>query len=347
MVAGGTLAMSVMPTCANCGTALNGPYCSNCGQKASDYHRPFWWIAGEFLDSVFGYDSRTFRTIWLLFAEPGEFTRRYNAGQRASLLPPFRLFVIATIVFFLTLQLTGLAMVAFKSRTFSAADLPPEAVAALKKESGATISFDAKGEGDTISIVTMELFVPAEAIEPVKLTEEQKRGVGAVSQAIEVEAKGADANEAGWLRWLEARALRVSQGYERALADPIKLNGPLNIWLPRLMLVLVPIFALLLAVMHWWPRVFLIEHVIFSVHIHTVVFVALALLALGAAILGDSGFQWAVWLLLGIYLWMAMYRVYGRSWWLTTLKFAGLLMVYSVVLMAGLGFVFLMALSEV
>jgi hypothetical protein len=44
---------------------------------------------------------------------------------------------------------------------------------------------------------------------------------------------------------------------------------------------------------------------------------------------------------------MAMYRVYGRSWWLTTLKFAGLLMVYSVVLMAGLGFVFLMALSEV
>ena len=39
------------------------------------------------------------------------------------------------------------------------------------------------------------------------------------------------------------------------------------------MLVLVPIFALLLAVMHWWPRVYLIEHLVFSIHIHTVVFV--------------------------------------------------------------------------
>lgn len=336
--------MSVMPTCANCGTALNGPYCSNCGQKASDYHRPFWWIFGEFLDSVFGYDSRTFRTIWLLFAEPGEFTRRYNAGQRASLLPPFRLFVIATIVFFLTLQVTGLAMVAFKMRTVSVANLSPEAVAAIKRETGAELTIEKDG---TMSIVTMELFVPAEAIEPVKLTEEQKRNLASPGEAIKVEAQSANEDEAGWLRWLLAKADRVAQGYEHALADPIKLNGPLNVWLPRLMLVLVPIFALLLAVMHWWPRVFLIEHLIFSVHIHTVVFVALALVALGAAILGDAGFLWAVWSILAIYLWMAMYRVYGRSWWLTTLKFAALLMVYSVVLMAGLGFVFVMALSEV
>src|SRR5689334_24122640 len=88
--------MSVLPACANCNTTLQGPYCSNCGQKASDYHRPIWWILGEFMDAVFSFDSRTFRTLWLLFGEPGEFTRRYNSGQRASLLPPFRLFVIAT-----------------------------------------------------------------------------------------------------------------------------------------------------------------------------------------------------------------------------------------------------------
>jgi len=48
------------------------------------------------MDAVFSFDSRTFRTLWLLFGEPGEFTRRYNSGHRASLLPPFRLFVIAT-----------------------------------------------------------------------------------------------------------------------------------------------------------------------------------------------------------------------------------------------------------
>lgn len=336
--------MSVLPACANCGTALNGPYCSNCGQKASDLHRPFWWILGEFLDSVFGYDSRTFRTLWLLFAEPGEFTRRYNAGQRASMLPPFRLFLIATLVFFLTLQATGLAMVAFKTRSLSLDSLPPETVEAIKKESNAELTIT---NGDKVNVVTMELFVPAEAVESIRLTDEQKKGVAEVRQALGSESKTATAEEAGWLKWIESKGTRVADGYERVLADPIKLNGPLNTWLPRLMLVLVPIFALLLAMMHWWPRVFLFEHLVFSIHIHTVVFVALSLAALGAAVLGNAGFLWAVWLILSVYLWMAMYRVYGRSWWLTTLKFAGLLLVYSVVLTAGLGMIFVIALSEV
>jgi hypothetical protein len=336
--------MAVMPECANCGTPLQGPYCSNCGQKASDYHRPLWWIFGEFLDSVFNYDSRTFRTIWLLFADPGEFTRRYNEGKRASLLPPFRLFIVATVVFFLTLQLTGLAMVAFKTETISLKDLPPAAVAELRKSkpNGVTISDD-----DTRTVVTMEFFVPASAIQYVKLTEEQKRSIVGAEDAIKVDAEGASAEEKEWIAWIGERAKRIRQGYERALADPVKLNGPLNVWLPRLMLVLVPVFALLLAIMHWWPRTFLIEHLVFSTHIHTVVFVALSLVAVAAAFLGDAGFLWSVWLILAIYLWMAMYRVYGRSWWLTSLKFAALLLVYSGILTAGFGLVFVLALSEV
>lgn len=337
--------MTVLPACANCGTALSGPFCSNCGQKASDTHRPIWWIFGEFLDSVFGYDSRTFRTLWLLFAEPGEFTRRYNAGQRASMLPPFRLFVIATLVFFLTLQVTGLAIVAFKTSTVSIESLPPEAVEALrKKKTNAQVTVD---DGKNLSVVTMELFVPAESVERVTLTADQKRGMAEAGNAIEIDAKGADQNEKDWLRWIETKGKRISEGYEHALADPIKLNGPLNVWLPRLMLVLVPIFALLLAVMHWWPKVYLFEHVVFSIHIHTVVFVVLALVAVAAAFLGHSNFLWAVWLILAIYLWMAMYRVYERSWWLTSLKFVALLMVYSIVLMVGLGSIFLIALSEI
>lgn len=332
--------MTVMPSCANCGTALNGPYCSNCGQKASDYHRPFWWIFGEFLDSVFNYDSRTFRTIWLLFAEPGEFTRRYNAGQRASLLPPFRLFVVASVVFFLTLQLTGLAMVAFQIERVPLSSLPEAAVAEMRRNSPDKI----KG-GDTIDTLSFKFFVPADTIKPITLTEEQKKSM--LDATVDPQDKLADAEEAAWLRWVQEKIGRIQLGIEHAMADPMKLNGPLNTWLPRLMLVLVPVFALLLAVMHWWPRVFLIEHLVFSTHIHTVLFVTLSLVALATAILGDAGFLWSVWLILAVYLWMAMYRVYGRSWWLTSLKYLALLLVYSIVLMAGLGTVFVLALAEV
>ena len=194
----------------------------------------------------------------------------------------------------------------------------------------------------------MEFFVPASEIKRVELSDEQKRDVIGVRSELQKDvAKGGDPNDAAWAQWLDGKIKRITEGYEHALADPIKLNGPLNTWLPRLMLVLVPVFALLLAVMHWWPRVFLIEHLVFSTHIHTVVFVALSLVALTTAILGDSGFLWSVWLILAIYLWMAMYRVYGRSWWLTTLKFFAVLLVYSVILSAGVGITFLLALSEV
>jgi hypothetical protein len=193
----------------------------------------------------------------------------------------------------------------------------------------------------------MDVFVPASSIHPVKLTPAQKRDIGAGQASIEIDAKTADADERGWLNWLQAKSKRVTEGYERALADPMSLNAPLNQWLPRLMLVLVPVFALLLAVMHWWPKVYLAEHVVFSVHVHTVVFVALSLSALAVALVGGSGFLWAVWLILFVYLWMAMYRVYARSWWLTTIKFLVLMFVYSIVLSIGLGAVFVLALSEV
>ncbi len=331
--------MAVLPSCANCGTALNGPYCSNCGQKASDLNRPIWWILGEFLDAVFSYDSRTFRTIWLLVSEPGAFTQKYIAGQRASLLPPFRLFVIATFVFFLTLQLTDLALVAFKVRPGT----PADAVVVVPSRTGAEVPVAKPGPVPG-TIVEMEIFVPASSIKHVKLTEKQKEDIS--SGPVNVEVEGATEEEKTFLKGLERSLSRVSEGYQRALEDPMKLNGPLNVWLPRLMLVLVPVFAILLAVMHWWPRVFLMEHLIFSLHVHTVVFFAMAVSALVAAMLGGGGFLWAVWLILLVYLWMAMQLVYGRSWWLTSIKFGILLAVYSTILMAGLGTIFVLALSE-
>jgi hypothetical protein len=337
--------MSVLPSCANCGTALNGPFCSNCGQKASDLHRPIWWIAGEFLDAVFSYDSRTFRTLWLLFSEPGEFTRRYLIGKRASLLPPFRLFVIATVVFFLLLQMTGVALVAFRMETRSLAGLSKAEIAELKAKAGSAVRV---GDKEMMTFVTMDLFAPADAAHKVKLSPQQKKMVEDAQVRIETDARGeASKEDKDWVQWITATSARVTRGYEQVLADPVKINAPLNVWLPRLMLVLVPIFALLLAAGHWWPRVYLAEHLVFSVHIHTVIFVALSLAVVVVAIAGASGFLWPVWAILTVYVWMAMYHVYGRSWWLTTIKLAVILMIYSIILTMGLGVIFLIALSEV
>ncbi len=340
--------MSVMPACANCNTALQGPYCSNCGQKASDYHRPIWWILGEFMDAVLSFDSRTFRTLWLLFGEPGEFTRRYNSGHRASLLPPFRLFVIATFLFFLTLQSTGLALVAFETKSTPLKDLPPEAVKALQHHHspGAVVANDS----NTVNSVQLEFFVPIVAGSPrAGLTAEQKAEFE--KDAADMDAKAAeekDEDSRGWYKTLRSYGRRVLQGYERATEDPLKLNTPLNVWLPRIMLLLVPIFALLLALMHWWPRVYYIEHLIFALHIHTVLFFGLTIVALAVAAFGTAGFlELALGPILLVYFWMAMQRVYRRGWILTTAKTAVILLVYSVILIASLSLALMQALTEI
>ncbi|MCE9522671.1 MAG: DUF3667 domain-containing protein, partial [Alphaproteobacteria bacterium] len=275
-------------------------------------------------------------------AQPGEFTRRYNSGQRASLLPPFRLFVIATLVFFLTLQATGLALVAFRSDRVAIAALPAQAADALKTQTGVVVA-DRKFE----TRVAVDFFVPAKAVGNNNLSAEEQREIADVGKSLKVEVDSATPDEAAGMRWVETTVKRAMLGYEHARADPVKLNGPLNIWLPRLMLVLVPIFALLLALMHWSPKVYLFEQLVFSIHIHTVIFVAMSVVAVGAAILGSADYLGFVWLLLAVYLLLAMRRVYGRSWWLTTLKGVALLFVYSIVLSIGLASIFLIALTEV
>src|SRR6185503_13011366 len=147
-----------------------------------------------------------------------------------------------------------------------------------------------------------------------------------------------DADEAGIMKEISRYGKRVLEGFEKAAEDPIRLNGPLNVWLPRVMLFLVPVFALLLPVIHWWPRVYLVEHLIFSLHLHTVLFVGLTIVALAVGIFGAAGFlEIAVWPIMFVYFIMAMKRVYNRGWFLTTVKSVGILLIYSVILTATLG----------
>lgn len=311
--------MTDSATCANCGAVRSGPFCSQCGQGARELNRPIWWIIGEFLDAVFSYDSRTFRTLWLLAAAPGEFTRQYMAGKRASLLPPFRLFVIATALFFIVLQWTGVSLIVFH---------PPVTPA------------------DGLDGLGIEFMVPAHNGPVAPLTAEQKKAMAEVRLSIET-GNAVEAGDPASQKESIAFVSRLWAGIERLLEDPTRINEPLSIWLPRLMLVLVPVLALMLAVMHWWPRVYLIEHLVFSVHLHTLMFLLFTLATLGVAAGGWFDIGWAILPFLALYILVAMKRVYGRGWVLTLVKLFWLLLAYFTVLVIGMAFVLLAVLQDI
>jgi len=92
--------------CKNCNAVLLGRYCADCSQ-AADVHVPSTLeLLHDMLEGLTHSDSRLWRTLKLLWFKPGMLTQEFVAGRRVAYLPPFRLYLILSIVFFLIASFT-------------------------------------------------------------------------------------------------------------------------------------------------------------------------------------------------------------------------------------------------
>ena len=92
--------------CLNCGAPLAGPYCHECGQHAH-VHRTIGAFFHDFAHGVLHFEGKIFRTLPLLVWRPGELTRRYIDGQRATFVSPIALFLFCVFLTFAVMGLTG------------------------------------------------------------------------------------------------------------------------------------------------------------------------------------------------------------------------------------------------
>jgi hypothetical protein len=92
--------------CLNCGAALAGPYCHECGQQAH-VHRTLTSFFHDFLHGVLHFEGKIWRTLPLLAWKPGDLTRCYIAGQRARFVSPVALFLFTVFLTFAAMNLTG------------------------------------------------------------------------------------------------------------------------------------------------------------------------------------------------------------------------------------------------
>jgi hypothetical protein len=86
--------------CPNCRTAIAGPWCYACGQRAERYDRSIWRLTEEALEGLTHLDGRFWRTLPQLILKPGKLTRDYLDGHRAAEIPPFRLFLVVLLIVF-------------------------------------------------------------------------------------------------------------------------------------------------------------------------------------------------------------------------------------------------------
>ena len=89
-----------MSQCLNCGAELGGPFCAACGQRFVPVDPTVSEIAGDAWQELSGYDGRIAATFRGLL-HPGRLTRDYLQGRRARYLPPVRLYLTVSLIYFL------------------------------------------------------------------------------------------------------------------------------------------------------------------------------------------------------------------------------------------------------
>ena len=320
--------------CQNCSSPLSGPFCAQCGQHDIDYHRSFHYLIHDLLENVFHFEGKFFVTVAWLLAKPGRITVEFLAGRRASQLNPLRFYIFVSVLFFLGLALLNHGHLI---------DIPRQQVNKLQ--------LDLTNEAKRVENLVGD-FTPAEKAElGRRIGEEasQNRGkfdrdaiIAAIREARQTAAPPPAAAPESKRPTTKVRIDR-SSSFGRNLARKLS-SGELtvsDIWdalehrVPSMLFLGVPLFALFLKLFYLGSRRFYVEHLIFSLHLHTWLFLVfmvgngyLKLAALGPGWLDDLC-GWAIGLWAPWYCFRSFRVVYGQGRGKTALKLVLLALVHS------------------
>jgi len=97
---------SIYSECLNCGDPVPKNYCGNCGQKFQPTKLPLRLYLEDTVETLFNIDNRVFKTLKDLLLKPGKITTEYIDGHRASYLPPLRIYISVSLIYFFFAILT-------------------------------------------------------------------------------------------------------------------------------------------------------------------------------------------------------------------------------------------------
>lgn len=369
--------------CRNCGAALYGEFCYACGQPRIGWVRHLRELGADFVDSVLNIDGRFLRTLATLFFRPGRMTVDYLAGARGRYASPFRLFFVLCALAFLLLHLNveigdGIREdpVALAIETAPTAEAVDRALAeALADRAGTPPAASAAaGEADPAAGVTGVSARAERARERLIAQAERRRKWIRERDAALAEGRTPPADPSqptitfgGEQPWhptanplridglpetlntaLNLRIGRMQRAIATARADPEPIIAAIFAKLPLALLVVMPVFAALLKLVHWPRHRLYTEHLVVALHSHAFLFLALVLLSLGALAKGVVAAGGAAEATIdlasrAILAWMPLYlllmqrRVYGSGWLRALVEYGVTGMAYLVLLSMAVG----------
>jgi hypothetical protein len=95
-------------TCPSCKVSVTTPFCARCGEEPlAPNDLTLRGLAEKLLHAVTSIDARAARSARMLLRRPGELTLAWTSGIRKPYVAPFRLFLIANVIFFAVQWATG------------------------------------------------------------------------------------------------------------------------------------------------------------------------------------------------------------------------------------------------
>lgn len=298
----------IQTTCANCDAPLSGPYCAQCGQHAHDSARSLGALLHDGWHSFTHLDGRFWATMGLLMLRPGRLTVEYFAERRARYVPPVRLYIVLSVLMFAAFSVNVAPSTTTTTTTSAAtrADAPAATTAAAPAaKAGGT---DEKDDED------FKFFDPGTSLKSCKIT------------------------ETGW-RWLDRslhdRCVKNGEHWTRDVLHAARTN------LPKMMFVFLPLMAAVMSLMYWFPRRYYVEHLVFFLHNHAALYLALAIprlfLVLGLLVPVFTRVEgWVVAFVVFYtpwYVYRSMRTFYGQGRLMTLAKIVVLSTVYAIALL--------------
>ncbi len=281
--------------CRNCGTVIPMRYCSNCGQLGADFHRPVWDLVASSIGDMFSLDGRLWRTLPKMMLRPGRMTREYIDGKRSRYVPPFRLFLLTSVIFFLTMFWVLEHQPWMKELKFTP-DSMPSGTFVVAGDTRVDLNRPA-------SIETLKTQLDEQDLSPVRRAEleaaiNQAEAAGEMTSlvfkpdgSIDREALKQSVIESNpdmtpaELATAQAAAERFANLYE----NQERFASRMKEWAPRFTLLFLPIFSFLLALSYAWHRKrYFYDHLITGLHFQTYVYVLITLMLVLSALVPSA-----------------------------------------------------------
>jgi Protein of unknown function (DUF3667) len=316
------------PQCLNCGMPLIDVYCAHCGQKKLLHKHSFWHMVLHFIGDYFHYDGKFLLTVKTMFTHAGKITMDFVDGKRARFLNPIQFYFFVSTIFFLFFftnnnesnkakvvdgivqeyQNTEIKKPFLKNLSDSVSSAFDEA-----DSTDFAIGLDSKKNYISIGKWTPKFpnhqtYLNAQTSLPITQHDSWFKKL-VIKQYFKI-------------NYLQQKGVDIEQLY----------FGKVKQSIPKVLFILLPLFALLLKVFFKKSNLFYVDHAIHSIHLHSFLFIIILFsswflkLPLMGMIL--NVFSFIVFILTCFYFTLSFKNVYQNTWGITIIKQLFLFSIY-------------------